>query len=107
MPKNKAHKSSKNIFNDLGHSQATRAFIRSELMLHIKDLIIERELTQAQAAELLGLHQGRVSELMNGKLSKFSLEHLIGILNSLDKKVKIVVDDFKRGDDLLEVDVAA
>ena len=43
------------------------------------------------AAQLLGLKQPDVSLLMRGRLSRFSTDRLIQMLNVLDRDVEIVV----------------
>lgn len=53
--------------------------MRSDLMSEIRDFISAKALTQAEAAQWLGLTQPRVSDLLWGKLSKFNLEILIGL----------------------------
>jgi predicted XRE-type DNA-binding protein len=57
----------------------------------IKVIIEESGMTQSQAARVLGIDQPRVSKLMNGKLSVFSMDRLIHFLNALDRDVEIVV----------------
>ncbi len=49
------------------------------------------EMNQADAAKLLGVDQPKVSNIMNGRLSGFSLERLIHFLNVLGREVQIVV----------------
>jgi predicted XRE-type DNA-binding protein len=41
--------------------------ITAEMAAHIKFLIKERGLFQHQAAALVGVNQGRISEIVNGK----------------------------------------
>jgi predicted XRE-type DNA-binding protein len=48
-------------------------------------------MTQAKAAEILGIDQPKVSALVRGKLSGFSLERIIHFLNLLGRDVQIVV----------------
>ncbi len=48
-------------------------------------------MNQADAAKLLGVDQPKVSNIMNGRLSGFSLERLIHFLNVLGREVQIVV----------------
>jgi predicted XRE-type DNA-binding protein len=48
-------------------------------------------LTQTQAAELLGITQPDVSDLVRGKLGRFSMERLERFLNALDMEVRIQV----------------
>ena len=50
---------------------------RSELMMSLAETIREQGMTQAQAAELFGVTQPRVSDLVRGKVSLFSLDTLI------------------------------
>lgn len=44
--------------------------------MQIHDILKQQKLTQAIAAELLGIDQPKVSALMRGKLSGFSMERL-------------------------------
>jgi predicted XRE-type DNA-binding protein len=51
----------------------------------------QRHLTQAAAAELLGISQPKVSALVNYKLDGFSVERLMTFLTALDRDIEIVV----------------
>ena len=86
-----AYESSGNIFADIGRADAAEAHARSQLMLHITTILRERSLTQVQAAEVLKTTQPVVSDLMNAKLSKFSIERLFSFLEALGHDVEIVV----------------
>lgn len=72
-------KSSGNVFLDLGFppEEAAVLHMRSELMVDLRKYIEAKKLTQAQAAEIFGVSQSRVSDLVRGKWEKFSLEMLI------------------------------
>jgi predicted XRE-type DNA-binding protein len=83
--------SSGNLWADIGRPDADEALARAELMSRVADIIRQRRLTQARAAEFLGTNQPTVSDLMRGKMSKFSLERLIAFLNALDRDVEITV----------------
>ena len=74
-------KSSGNVFLDLGFPPEEAAILqmRSEIMTDIRKFIKNRKLTQAKAAELFGVSQSRVSDLIRGKWEKFSLEMLISL----------------------------
>jgi hypothetical protein len=50
-----------------------------------------RGLTQAAAAEKLGINQPKVSALANYKLDGFSVERLMTFLTALDQDVEIVI----------------
>lgn len=71
--------SSGNVFIDLGYSPDEAAILqmRADLMADIRKFIKTKKLTQAKAAEVLGVSQSRVSDLNRGKWEKFSLEMLI------------------------------
>ncbi len=71
--------SSGRVFLDLGYSPHDAAILqmRADLMADIRTFIKTRKLTQAKAAEILGITQSRVSDLTRGKWEKFSLEMLI------------------------------
>ena len=55
-----------NVFVDLGLPNAGELCAKAELASQIRSLIAEAGLTQAQAAELLGIDQPRVSQLTRG-----------------------------------------
>jgi predicted XRE-type DNA-binding protein len=82
---------SDNVFADTGVPNPDEALARAQLMSRVTNIIRERRLTQTRAAEVLGTNQPTVSDLMRGKMSKFSLERLIGFLNALDRDVEITV----------------
>lgn len=52
---------------------------RSALMMELAKLIDTQGITQAQAAELFGVTQPRVSDLMRGKIALFSLDMLMNM----------------------------
>ena len=71
--------SSGNVFIDLGYSPEEAAILqmRADLMADLRKFIKAKRLTQAKAAEILGVSQSRVSDLIRGKWERFSLEMLI------------------------------
>ena len=71
--------SSGNVFTDLGYSPDEAAIfqMRADLMADLRKFVKARRLTQARAAEIFGISQSRVSDLVRGKWEKFSLEMLI------------------------------
>jgi predicted XRE-type DNA-binding protein len=78
MSKGVVH-SSGNVFIDLGYSPDEAAVLqmRADLMADVRKFIKAKKLTQATAAEILGVSQSRVSDLIRGKWERFSLEMLI------------------------------
>jgi len=63
--------------------------VRSELMMALEQEINKRGLTQKAAAETLGVSQPRVSDLMKGRIDKFSIDMLINMLATLGRGVSI------------------
>lgn len=89
--KDNIHRGSGNIFADIGVTHPERVQARAQVMFLITDIIRKRGLTQKQAAVILGIPQSKVSCLVNGKLSNFSMDHLFELLNALDTDVEIIV----------------
>ena len=56
---------------------------KSELMIAIESLINASGMNNTQAAEVLGVPRSRISELMNGKIDKISLDALTAWLSIL------------------------
>ncbi len=92
MTKN-SQPSTTNVFTDLGfgEDEAQNLQIRSDLMIEITKLIEARGLTQTAAARLLGVTQPRVSDLVRGKIDRFSVDSLIVMLGHAGADVTIVV----------------
>ncbi len=86
-------KSSGNVFIDLGYSKTLSINIvaRLELMVKIEDIIKENGWTQQQAANILGLTQSRISELMHSRSEKFTIDKLMALLDRLGKRVELTV----------------
>ena len=89
----KIRRSSGNVFRDLGFSreESENLKIRSNLMIRLSRLIEARKLTQAQAATLFGVTQPRVSDLVRGKIDRFSIDTLVAMLGHAGVRVQIVV----------------
>jgi predicted XRE-type DNA-binding protein len=88
--------SSGNVFADLELPDAEEMQAKALLSIQIHDIIKKRRLTQAQAAELLGIDQPKVSALIRGRLKGFSMERLFHFLNLLGRDVQIVVSPKSR-----------
>jgi len=83
--------SSGNIFADLGLPDADHLLAKADLAIEISSIIEDRGLTQAEAAEIMGVDQPKVSALVRGRLDGFSMERLYRFLNALGRDVEIVV----------------
>ena len=82
-----------NVFEDVGFTreEAENLKVRSALMGKLRSIIEEEGLTQARAAELYGVTQPRVSDLVRGKIELFSIDALVNMLGSAGRTVKVSV----------------
>jgi len=80
-----------NVFADLGFENPEEELTKAQLASQIWHAIKRRRLTQAAAAELMGIDQPKVSALLNGRLSNFSSERLMRLLTALGHDVDITV----------------
>ncbi len=64
--------------------------MRADLMADLRKFIKTKKLTQAKAAEMLGVSQSRVSDLVRGKWEKFSLEMLIILATKAGMRVTLM-----------------
>jgi predicted XRE-type DNA-binding protein len=85
--------SSGNVFRDLGFSreEAEHLLIRSDLMIAVRKALERRALKQAEAAQILGVTQPRVSDLLRGRIDLFSPDALIDMLARLGIRVRLVL----------------
>ena len=89
----RARRSTGNVFKDLGFSddEAENLKVRADLMIELTRLIEAQKLTQTAAAELLGVTQPRISDLVRGKIDRFSVDTLIEMLGHAGVSVSFVV----------------
>lgn len=72
----------RSVFYDLADTpeEAASLHARSLLMIALEERIKEKGWTQTEAANALHVTQPRVSDLVTGKLHKFSLDALVNML---------------------------
>lgn len=82
-------KASKNLFRDIGFtdSESVNLQARARLMLLLEKEIKHLNMSQKEIAKRLGVQPPRISELLNGKIEKFSLDLLIVYLARLGKAI--------------------
>jgi len=82
-----------NVFADLGFdkAEAQSLKLRAELMMRIDEFYRKSGITQAEAAETLGLTQPRLDALLKGKIGLFSLDALVNIANRAGLNVRLVI----------------
>lgn len=94
--KREVYLSSGNVFADIGVREPEEMLIKAELSARVVDIIRKRGLTQTAAAKLLGIDQPRVSALFHGKIRQFSVERLMRFLTTLNRNIRIVVEEAPR-----------
>ncbi|NOZ51689.1 MAG: XRE family transcriptional regulator [Gammaproteobacteria bacterium] len=82
-----------NVFVDLGFEkqEAAKLIIKSQLMIHIRKWIKENNLRQEEAAGILHVNRPRVSDVMTGKVGKFTIDALVDMLECADLRVSVSV----------------
>ena len=94
-----------NVFADLGFEPAEAAALKAEsqriiseklaikdsLMTELAGWIEAKKLKQAEAAEILGVTRPRVSDVINKKAIKFTIDALVDMLARTGKHVQLSV----------------
>ena len=78
-----------NVFADLGLENPEELQIKARLVFEISQIIQKKKLTQAEVATRTALDQPKISRLLNGHLSGFSIDRLFAILNRLGHSVEV------------------
>ena len=82
-----------NVFDAISASpeEALNMKLRAGLIREIRTKVTDAGWTQTETAHQLGITQPRVSDLLRGKLSKFSLDALVKMLARLGSDVQLRV----------------
>lgn len=82
---------SDNVFEDVGFeaAEAANLKIRADLLLDLRQYIQARGWTQAEAATFFGETQPRISNLLKGEISRFSIDKLINMLARAGIRVRV------------------
>lgn len=84
-------KGSGNVYADLGYADPEDMKLKAQLVTQIAAVIRERGLTQEEAAEILGLTQPKISNLLKGQFRGISEQRLLRCLTCLGQDIEIVV----------------
>ena len=75
-----------------GPEETANLKIRSQLMDAIEAYIAREAITQQEAARRLGIPRSRVSELVNGRISKFTIDKLINMASRVGLSTQVKID---------------
>lgn len=88
---NRVEISSESVYADLGFKNHEEMETKSNLVMEISKVIKKKKLTQTEAAEIFGISQPKLSELLSGRFRGYSIERLIHFLNEIGQDVDIIV----------------
>ena len=83
--------SSGNVFADLGFKDSEQELLKAQLTLQIYRIITARNLTQNEAAKVLGTTQPQMSALMRYKPVSVSVGRLMEFLTVLGQDVEVTI----------------
>jgi predicted XRE-type DNA-binding protein len=80
-----------NVFVDCGFplAEAENLRIRAKMMMALTGYIQERKITQSRAARVMGVSQPRISDLVRGKIGRFTIDTLVNMVTAAGLKVNV------------------
>lgn len=96
MESTKITKSCGNVFADIGLPNPEEMLMKAEIVYKIKQEIKTRNITQKQAAEIMGISQPRLSLIFRGQYINISESKLLHCLNALGYDVKIRIEKSRK-----------
>jgi len=82
---------SANVYADLGFEQANVMLLKAQLVTRLREMIKTRALTQQQAAQIIGIAQPRLSNVLRGQFREISEAKLMDCLARLGNDIQIVI----------------
>ena len=84
-------KAARNIFEELGFEadEANDLKYRAHLLLHIKTIAEKQKYSRRDLEKILDIPQPRISELMTGKIDRFSADKLFSYIEKLGYEVQM------------------
>ena len=82
---------SDNIFADLGRPDAEAHYVKAQLVFQMQQIMKARKLSQTAAANLMGIKQPDVSNLLRGRFRGYSIDRILSFLQALDQDIEIVI----------------
>lgn len=82
---------SKNVFLDLGFSkdEAAGLKLRSYLFMTLQEIVRKSKMSQSKVAEIIGADQPKVSKILNGNFSEFSIARITEYLQRLGYDIHV------------------
>ena len=82
-----------NVFEQIGFDpqESANLIVRADLIRALEKYINENDITQSRAARLMGVSQPVISDLMRGKIDKFSIDKLVTMASRAGLSVSVSV----------------
>ncbi len=100
-------KSGGNVFADLGVPDADEMLVKAKLASKISEILMARGWSQIEAAEVLGLPQPKLSNMLRGHFRGISEAKMMDCLTRLGRDVRIVIGKESRKASTGRVDVVS
>ena len=84
------------VYADLGMADSEEMIVKAQLSTKIAEIIKHRKLTQVQAANLLGMPQPKLSNMLRGRFRGISEAKMLECLTRLGSDVQIIVKTASR-----------
>ena len=85
------------VYELLGYAEPESMLIKADLVSQISQIIEARGMTQAAAAEAIGMPQPKLSNLLRGQFRGVSEAKMMECLAALGRNVEIVITDAPKG----------
>lgn len=85
-------KGSGNVFRDFGDSNAAVVHLKALLAAHIIEALNAQGISVRRAHELTGFAAADFSRIRQAKLSRFTIDRLLAMLEKLGKDVEVAID---------------
>ena len=85
-----------NVYADIGVAQSEAMLAKAQLAQRVGSIIAARKLTQREAAEIIGVPQPKLSNILRGQFRGVSEAKLMDCLLRLGNDVQIVVKPARR-----------
>jgi len=92
----KIEESSGNVYAELGFPDDEEMLVKAQLAVNIGRIIKRRKLAQKEAAAMMGLSPGKVSDMLRGRFRGISEAKMLDCLTALGNDVEIRVKPIRR-----------
>ncbi len=84
----------KNVFEAIEDDPvvAENMRLRAKLMVKLRNYIKQQGMTQEEAARRMGVTQPRISDLVRGKIDRFTIDMLVNMLSHAGIHVELITD---------------